>query len=196
MQYFSIVSRKGDAPPKTCAMIQDSTLAAAAKKARIFIDSDHLPHVDRSDKFSIRKSSRRETSLLQSFLASTTNDQMSTYLQEDVESLLFRRNSMLLSFFAALYLAPEAVKARYAPNGATRAESRPSPAGCGGGSGGVTMDPDASWAEAGGKEVETQEAENIVDDGAVGSDNQIDALDDIINGGGEDIAGNDEIELF
>jgi hypothetical protein len=208
MQYFSIVARKNDSHPRTCAMIQDATLQGAATKARTIIESRHLPHIDRNSHFSIRKSSRRETSLLQSFLATKTGDNISTYLPEDFDSLMSRRKTMLLSFFMALYIDPDSLKKRFSPQNAGRA-SNPNPSG----SGGTTMDAsEASIAvdeasttneadeSSSGSQIEDQSVETgdasseAVE--VVGDDNQLDALADIVNGGGSSDVGDDEIDLF
>ena len=209
MQYFSIVSKSDDRAPRTCAMLQDATLQSAALKARQIIESDHLPHVDRRNHFSIRRSSRRETSLLQKFMATGTHDKTATYLPEDLDSLLSRRNSMLLSFFMALYMDPEKLKKRFEPQAAEKAA--PPSGGGPSGSGGVTM----SGSEVGGavrsEEVDQTQADEATNDSTsvdhdplkntevneevVGDDNQIDALEGILNGGGGS-SGDEEMDLF
>jgi len=182
-------------------MIQDSSLSGAAEKARILIRSDHLAHVDRRNQFSVRKSSRRETSLLQSFMSSATRDHVSTYLKEDMDSLLFRRNSMLLSFFAALYLDPEAIRRRFEPHPSGRAGAT-APNGSSTGSGGTVMDGSGTTRAtpqingAGTSEIRTLSDLDHAPD-VVGSGNQIDALEDILNGETEDARhDSDEMDLF
>ena len=213
MQYFSLVARNGRDRPRTCAMIRDITMEGARDKARTLLDSDHLAHVDRRDDFSIRRASRRETSLLQRYLSSKTSDHLSTYLQEDLDSLLSRRNSMVLSFFMALYFDQVALKRRLDGMSGPGSDPTPSPSGGegSGGSGGrgteqgvqeeeaTQQDPDQSAGEATaeGEEMpvyDDQEAE----EGAVGDGNQFDALAEIVSGGGDDQAStqDDEIDIF
>lgn len=191
MQYFSVISRQDGKRPRTCFMLQDSTMDAAMEKARTLVLSDHLPHVDRRAEFSIRRASRRETSLLQSYLASGTHDRMTTYLQEDLDSLLARRKTMLLSFFIALYLDPDALRARFDPSapGETAADA---PGSSGGGSGGIEIQTDqqASQTETmitppvendGGIDLDQDASDDNLDQAPVGDDSQINALDDILN---------------
>jgi len=209
MQYFSIIARKADDPARTCAMLQDSTLQGAAEKARHLVLSEALPHVEKNSRFSVRRSSRRETSLLQAFLASGTGDRMSTYLQEDLDSLMSRRNSMLLSFFMALYLDPTGLKRRFdaSPSG------RRGTIGTGSsGSGGVALDPElqeapteeAALQDGTQTPASIQEApldsamgddESVSAEDVVSDDNQISALEDIVNGA-SDRGDDDEIDIF
>ncbi len=195
MQYFSIIARFGDDPPKTCAMLQGANLEAAAIKARRLILSDMLPHVRRNSTYSIRRSSRRETSLLQDFLSNGTGDKMSTYLQEDLDSLLSRRNGMLLSFYMALYLDPGRLKSRFdaKPSGRTTSTSSPS------GTGGVTHEPsvmDETTSEAAllSGEAPSTSPQATEEKSVVNDDNQISALEDIVNGSNEQSEA--EIDLF
>lgn len=207
MQYFSVISRQDGKRPRTCFMLQDSTMEAAMEKARTLVLSDHLPHVDRRADFSIRRSSRRETSLLQSYLASGTHDRMTTYLQEDLDSLLARRKTMLLSFFIALYLDPDALRARFEP--ATPSETPSDTTGSsGGGSGGRETQVDHHTSEVGstsspltehdgGIDLDQDTGGESMDQAPVGDDSQINALDDILNSSVETgDRTDDEMSLF
>jgi len=191
VKYFSLVAQRGRDKPKTCAMLQASSLEGAARNAKRLISSNALSHVRSGSDFFVRASSRRETSLLQNFLESKTEDVLTTYRKEDLDSLLFRRGSMLLSFFMALYLDPEGMKKRFDAN-----PHRPSGVGGSGGSGGVTMEAAATHDTSIEDQV-TEPAESseplqdgegvmsvVVDgDEPVAGDNQISALEDIVNGG-------------
>lgn len=125
---------------------------------------------------------------------------MSTYLQEDLDSLLARRNTLLLSFFMALYLDPVGLKRRFD----TSAPGRKTDSGSTG-SGGITMDPEtaakASEADhsnsldAVDAHAEIAESATSAEVGdTVSDDSQISALADIVNGG--DQHGDDELDLF
>lgn len=114
MQYFTIVAYIGQrAQGRACAMISAASLKNAAEKAGHLVRSDHLKFVEHGSKYAIRASSRRETSLLQSYLASCNGAHLETYVAEDLDSLLWRRGSQLLSFFMLLYLAPETLHRRF-----------------------------------------------------------------------------------
>jgi hypothetical protein len=205
MQYFSIIARKEGDVPRTCAMLQSATIEAAAAQARRIVTSNMLPHVDKSSRFSVRRSSRRETTLLQEFLASGTGDKMTTYLQEEIDSLLWRRNGMLLSFFMALYLDPKALKKRFSSSvsGAAPASTTD-----GSGSGGVTQNPIETSGIQDKSPEESQQGEAGIpvqptegDEGGISAlpdaSSQIDVLEDIVNG--SDAApesSDDELDLF
>lgn len=125
MQYFSLISRSDRGTPRICAMLRAPTLEDAARKAASLLSSHFLQHIDTRAEFSIRQSSRRETNLLQAFLASATGDQLRTYGGPEFDGLLSRRSSLLLSFFIAMYLDPVALKNRYAPSTPAHATPRP-----------------------------------------------------------------------
>lgn len=125
MQYFSLISRSDRETPRICAMLRAPTLEDAAGKAAALLSTQFLQHIDIGAEFSIRQSSRRETNLLQAFLASATGDQLRTYAGPEFDGLLNRRSSLLLSFFIAMYLDPVALKNRYAPS--TPAHTTPRP---------------------------------------------------------------------
>lgn len=198
MQYFTIVARKGGSNDRACAMLQAAQLDQAADKARRLINSEHLAFVDRNSRFSVRRSSRRETALLQSYLASCNGARLATYLSEDLDSLLWRRGSLLLSFFMMLYLAPKDLRRRFGPTpgdqtGGTGEGETP-----GGSSGGVTHEerdvtPGETIDEATAPEGETEAGMDgegsptdplapDEDTAPIDSSNHISALDDILNG--------------
>lgn len=197
MQYFSIVARSSNDDPRTCAMFQSSTLESAASQARSVVEADILPHVRPESRLSVRRSSRRETALLQAFLASRIHDHMSIYEPKDVDSLLSRRNSMLLSFFMALYLDPDAMKRRFdAP-----LPIKPGSSGSGGSGGSATdrsVEQPAS-IEVGGSPVsdqvpDVQSVDATESSDVVSDENQLDALADIVNGAGDQR--DEEIDLY
>ena len=207
MQYFSIVAYVNDGPGRTCAMLPGASLDDAAVKARNIIRAEHLNFVERRARFSVRRSSRRETSLLQSYLASCGRANLESYLKTDIDALMWRRGNLLLSFFMALYLKPEILYRRFSPLPAGSSHSPPSSTG---GSGGRTME--ALETETGGSSLEsshpeqsqqtsqtetntTRDSDAPPEAGAespIGNDNQLSALDDIVNAPAE---GGDEKEV-
>lgn len=195
MQYFSIIARSGNGHGRPCAMLQDSTIEAAAEKARRIIRAEHLNYVEKSAAFSIRKSSRRETALLQNYLASCSGARLSTYLQEDLDGLLGRRNSLLLSFFMALYLDPEKLRARFDPSAPGKPPVSGAASDTSSGSGGISFNPAAAGRASEDQDQDQNSAENS-DEAAVGNDSQISALDHIVNGGDAADPVDVEIELF
>lgn len=198
MQYFSVIAYVDDKPGRTCAMLQGATLEAAATKARSLIRAEHLNFVERRARFAVRRASRRETSLLQSYLASCGLARLHGYRKEDLDALLWRRGGLLLSFFMALYLKPETLYRRFSP---LPAGSSHTASGSGGGSGGkeigsAVQASEVLVAEGGGQatsnldEPESVQTEELMaessTEGLVGDDNQISALEDIVNGPASD----------
>lgn len=131
---------------------------------------------------------------------------MTTYLQEEIDSLLWRRNGMLLSFFMALYLDPQALKKRFSPS---TPEIDPLPATDGSGSGGVTQDP-METSEHISEDQDKNPNEDQQDNATVLSQSsevegeavpdassQIDVLEDIVNGSDTTSeASSEELDLF
>lgn len=123
MQYFTIVAKSRNEKSRACAMIEAPDIEAASDRATRLLQGDHLAFVKKGSEYKIRLSSRRETSLLQSYLAACNGAQIETYLNEELNSLLWRRQSLLLSFFMHLYLAPELLRRKFAPVPAGSASS-------------------------------------------------------------------------
>lgn len=200
MQYFSLLAHVGDRPGRPCAMLQGATLDRAAEKARHIVRDEGLPFVERTASFTLRRSTRRETELLQRYLASCTGARLALHAEEDLDGLMARRNRLLMSFFAILYLDPHALRRRLDTSAPIPSESGAADGGTG--SGGVVHDkeqeqdsPAAQDARAPESPVDesaqvTQEAGVSAAPGhdadsvaaPVGAGNQIDVLEGIMSG--------------
>lgn len=110
MQFYSLTASRGSLPARTCAMYPAMSLDEAAKYAEILKNSGHLGYVEYGSEYAVRASSRRETDLLQRFLASCNRTATNMHIEQDFDGLLNRRQSLLLTFFMALYLAPEKIR--------------------------------------------------------------------------------------
>jgi len=216
MKYFALTARKGADPERACALIDAPTLKDAALRAQRLKEEGFLSYVKHGSTYAIRPASRRETKLLQEFLNSCNRTEAKIHMQGDFDGLLARRQSLMMSFFMGLYLAPDKLKLKITGDSAPSPSSTPSSPG---GSGGVQMD--TAEVEAGGREgdqtssplaepqepsaeakVESHEAEGAVDE-PVGNDAQEDVLASILGseeandgGAGRDVdidLGDDEL---
>lgn len=113
-------------------MFTSASIEEAAEQAKRLRDSGHLAFVRPGSHYAIRPSSRRETDLLQRFFASCNRSEGKLYQKSDFDGLLTRRSSLLMAFFAGLYLAPEILRKRLAPNGVAGAAKGSSSSGSGG----------------------------------------------------------------
>lgn len=213
MQYFTIVARNANGRARACAMLQATDLDQAAERARQLVGTEHLGFVERNSRFAVRRSSRRETSLLQSYLASCNGAKLAIYLSEDLGSLLWRRGSLLLSFFMMLYLAPDKLRKLYGPTSTAPDDDTTSENGGTGGSGGITQEErditpgglaespsiqeeDTSAAEAGSDgEIDAMASPETGKDEPIDSSNHLSALDDILNGGAEETVRDADVDL-
>ncbi|MFZ3584227.1 hypothetical protein ACOI1H_18980 [Loktanella sp. DJP18] len=115
-------------------MISATTIEDAAQRAAKLISEGFLSHVELDSKYAIRRSSRRETQLLQDFLNSCNRSDAKIYLQSDFDGLLARRQSLMMSFFMALYLNPDKIRQKIeGTEGAKpKSTSKPTSGGTGG----------------------------------------------------------------
>lgn len=141
MKYFALTARKGTEPDRACALIDAPTIEDAALRAQRLKDEGFLSYVQHGSVYAIRPASRRETKLLQEFLNSCNRTEARIHMQGDFDGLLARRQSLMMSFFMALYLAPEKLKVKI--TGDAKPASAASPPGPSG-SGGVQQDPAAA----------------------------------------------------
>lgn len=216
MKYFALTARKGTDPERACALIDAPTIKDAALRAQRLKEEGFLSYVKHGSTYAIRPASRRETKLLQEFLNSCNRTEAKIHMQGDFDGLLARRQSLMMSFFMGLYLAPDKLKLKITGDSAPPSSTAPNAPS---GSGGVQMD--TSAIEAGGQEeakassthedsqsssskptVESQEAEGHGDE-PVGNDAQEDVLASILGsdeandgGAGRDVdidLGDDEL---
>jgi hypothetical protein len=133
MKYFALIAKKGDRRERPCALIDASTIEDAAVRARRLRDEGFLSYVEAGSTYSIRAASRWETQLLQRFLNACNRADDKIHMQSDFDGLLARRQSLLLSFFMGLYLAPDRVR-QVADGSQSQATppSAPKPTGSGG----------------------------------------------------------------
>ena len=143
MQYFSLVAEEPGRRPRPCAMVAAPTSQDAERQARALREEGHLAFVGPRASFSLRRSSRRETELLQSFMHSCNRVDPTTHLPVDLDGLLARRSELHVAFFAALYLAPGRLSDRLPPSGRSEA---PRPSGASGGAEPDRSEPAASPA--------------------------------------------------
>jgi hypothetical protein len=109
MQFYSLTASRTSGTERTCAMFPAMGLDEAARYAEILKDSGHLGYVEFGSLFAVRASSRRETELLQRFMATCNRTETAMHAEQDFDGLLNRRQSLMLTFFMALYLAPEEI---------------------------------------------------------------------------------------
>jgi len=180
MQYFALTAVKGKERERSCALIDAPTIEDAAARARRLKDDGFLSFVKPGSTYAIRAASRRETQLLQKFLQACNRADARIHMQSDFDGLLARRQSLLLSFFMGMYLAPE--KIRQIADGGSASTPRPLGATNASGSGGVEMSSEASLeteptqeqgAPEGGTQQDTDQADEEVE--AEASDEPIDA---------------------
>lgn len=219
MKYFALTARKGTDPERACALIDAPTIKDAALRAQRLKEEGFLSYVKHGSTYAIRPASRRETKLLQEFLNSCNRTEAKIHMQGDFDGLLARRQSLMMSFFMGLYLAPDKLKLKITGDSTPPSSTSPNAPS---GSGGVQMD--TSTIEAGGQEeaqvssshadsqtsssnpkVESQEAEEAEGhaDEPVGNDAQEDVLASILGsdeandgGAGRDVdidLGDDEL---
>jgi hypothetical protein len=189
MKQYSLTAQIGRGPPRTCAILPAATYEDARRSAQSLIESGRLSFVEYGSKYEVRPATRRETSLMQSFMASKSRARTDLHVGADFDGLLARRQDLITSFFLSLYIDPDGSRG-------TRSEppaSRPStPAGTTG-SGGVETDPtEASTQEA--EEVEAEAPESPQEqeaEGAIDSSSQEDALAAILNSGEANDPGED-----
>jgi hypothetical protein len=184
MQHFTLVAHKGGESDRACAIFTAVDIKAAARQSNKLRQAAFLGFIDNGSKFAVRASSRRETDILQRFLASCNLTRTDTYKATDLDGLLSRRQDLMLSFFMALYLDPKSLRDRLDAPLPYSTPSSPS----GGGSGGTTqvsqeLHPD----EAGQKSEENTPIESSGDldapeDEPVDNTSQIDILASIASG--------------
>tara|TARA_Y100000815_G_C13345700_1_gene501974 strand:+ start:4420 stop:5067 length:648 start_codon:yes stop_codon:yes gene_type:complete len=121
---------------RTCAIFPAGGVAQAALQARALRDSNSLGFVPHPSKFRMRPATRRELSLLSSYMSSVNNSTLPTFKEEDLDGLLYRRKKLMTSFFMGLFLQPEVMKERYGGGGSSGGNALSTRKG-GSGSGGV-----------------------------------------------------------
>eukprot|EP00919_Chromeraceae_sp_WS-2016_P021372 GHVR01050475.1.p1 GENE.GHVR01050475.1~~GHVR01050475.1.p1 ORF type:complete len:214 (+),score=36.21 GHVR01050475.1:401-1042(+) len=202
MKYFTLTAVKGNDPERGCALIDAPNIKDAAIRARRLRDAGFLSYVKQGSTYAIRPSSRRETDLLQKFLNACNRTETKIHLQSDFDGLLARRQSLLLSFFMGLYLAPDKLK-RMANGGIDDAKDRPvasTPSGSGGVEQAASQEMSADEAEASPPAAEqdavSNQSEAAVEQKSSGDDpidnsNQDDMLASILNGSSDTNSGGD-----
>lgn len=138
MKYFALTARKGTEPERSCALIDAPTIEDAALRAQRLKEEGFLSYVQHGSTYAIRPASRRETKLLQEFLNSCNRTEAKIHMQGDFDGLLARRQSLMMSFFMGLYLAPEKLRVKITGEGPKSSASSSSAPG---GSGGIQQDP-------------------------------------------------------
>lgn len=113
MQFYSMIAKKGSGSERTFFMFQERSLEQAADRARRLLRTFPFDYVEHGGQRFIRVSTRRETSLLQSYLSTLDRGNLHIYLREDLDAFLSRRGELVLSFFMALYFDPKSLKARF-----------------------------------------------------------------------------------
>jgi len=137
MKYFALTARKGADPERACALIDAPTIKDAALRAQRLKEEGFLSYVKHGSTYAVRPASRRETRLLQEFLNSCNRTEAKIHMQGDFDGLLARRQSLMMSFFMGLYLAPDKLKLKITGDSAPSPSAKPSSPN---GSGGVQME--------------------------------------------------------
>lgn len=132
MEYFSLTARKGVALERTCVMVNATNIDDAALRATKLRDSGFLSFVEAGSTYAVRRSSRKETQLLQKFMNSCNRTEAKIHLQSDFDGLLARRQSLMMSFFMALYLAPDKIRQKIEGTEGSSPKPTTSPSGSGG----------------------------------------------------------------
>jgi hypothetical protein len=115
MAHFTVIAspEKEKKGWRACAVLQASSMEAAAYQARALRQSGGLAFVPRPARFRVRRATRGEVRLMVAFFHSF--GALGVLLGSDAErdSFLARRRKLLLSFFMGLYIDPEAMRRRY-----------------------------------------------------------------------------------
>ncbi len=198
MKQYSLTAQIGRRPPRTCAILPAPTFEDAQRIAQGIIDSGRLSFVEYGSKYEVRPATRRETSLMQSFLSSKARVRTDIHVGADFDGLLARRQDLITSFFLSLYLDPDGSKGTRDEAPIKRPESAPAPSGSGG------VEQEVSLADKEGFEDEVQDAPKeeavqetgateteVQEDAAIDSSSQEDALAAILNSGEANDSGED-----
>jgi len=200
MAHYALITRGEDKGVwKACALLIAGSPQAAARQARALRLAGGLAFVPSPSRFRIRRASRSEVSLLLAFFRGMGMPWEEMASQADIDSGFARRERLLRAFFLGLYLDPEGLRRKYgvlpAPLGAPGAP----PSGGSGGEeqsgGGLVLgkDPLETLTETDVlaqpvtlSEDESPYAPGVADvlgegeDAPLGSDNQENALDAIL----------------
>lgn len=204
MKYFTLTAAKGRDKERSCALIDAANIEDAALRARRLKDEGFLSFVKPGSTYAIRASSRRETDLLQKFLNACNGAEARIHLQSDFDGLLARRQSLMLSFFMGLYLAPD--KVRTIANGGIATSTPKTTATAPSGSGGVEQSaaPKDDVLEDSAQEAAVEASEDAVgmdqpegaalsgEDAPIDNSSQDDMLASILNGAESPASGGDQ----
>ena len=109
MFYYTMTATSPDQNPRFCAMFEAASPTQAVQKAKAYHSENMLLHVDPKSTFAIRRSSRKEISLFETYMNSCQIPDLNQCLQSDIDTIIARRNTLLLGFFVALYINPDYV---------------------------------------------------------------------------------------
>ncbi len=192
MKQYSLTAHVGKQAPRTCAILPAATYEDARRSAQTLIESGRLSFVDYGSKYEVRPATRRETSLMQSFMASKARVRTDIHAGADFDGLLARRQDLITSFFLSLYLDPDGSKGTRGEAPAPRPATVPAPSGSGG------TETEVSQAAAEGIQEAVESAasepetdEGVVEEAAIDSSSQEDALAAILNSGEANDQGDD-----
>lgn len=134
MAHYALITRGEDKGVwKACALLIAGSPQAAARQARALRLAGGLAFVPSPSRFRIRRASRGEVSLLLAFFRGMGMPWEEMASQADIDSGFARRERLLRAFFLGLYLDPEGLRRKYgmlsAPFGVP---ASPAPGGSGG----------------------------------------------------------------
>lgn len=110
--FYALTARLDGEKERTCALLPSSSIDGAERAAREMRHSGALGYVEPGSRFRIRRATRTEISLMRRFLHSCHLEAPADRTGADFDSLIVRRQRLLLSFFLGLYFDPVGMRAR------------------------------------------------------------------------------------